>query len=117
MVSTRSASPVSRRPATRTGVHSLRILLPALALLIFALAAPAAQAGKNSTPAGLTVTASCEYTGFEQPFANWGDSNSYLLAPGGSFESGAPGWTLSGAAAVESPGTPIVPESSAYALS
>ena len=29
------------------------------------------------------------------PFEAWGDNASYLLVPGGSFEAGAPAWTLS----------------------
>lgn len=49
------------------------------------------------TPAGANVlTASCPGT-FEYPFVHWGDSNPYVLAPGGSFE-GQTGWALSGGA-------------------
>lgn len=35
-----------------------------------------------------------------QPFAQFGDNSSYTLIPGGSFESGAPAWSLKGGAAV-----------------
>lgn len=35
-----------------------------------------------------------------KPFERWGDSNNYLLVPGGSFESSAPEWALSGGAGV-----------------
>jgi hypothetical protein len=35
-----------------------------------------------------------------QPFARWGDYNSYVLVPGGSFESGTAGWKLNGGAKV-----------------
>ena len=35
-----------------------------------------------------------------QPFAQFGDNSSYTLIPGGSFESGAPSWSLKGGAAV-----------------
>ncbi len=39
-----------------------------------------------------------------QPFLAYGDDDSYFLAPSGDFEAGAPGWTLSGGAAlVDSP--------------
>ena len=39
-----------------------------------------------------------------QPFLAYGDDDSYFAAPSGDFESGAPGWTLSGGAAlVDSP--------------
>jgi hypothetical protein len=34
------------------------------------------------------------------PFLPWLDPDSYFLAPGGNFESGATGWTLSGASVV-----------------
>jgi hypothetical protein len=56
--------------------------------LLFA-AAPAAHAGllvKSAT--------NCTYPPYEQPFARWSDNASYILAPGGSFESGASGWSL-----------------------
>jgi hypothetical protein len=35
-----------------------------------------------------------------QPFLAFGDDDSYFLAPSGDFESGAPGWTLDGGAAL-----------------
>ncbi|MGO9899029.1 MAG: hypothetical protein ACLP0J_04910 [Solirubrobacteraceae bacterium] len=31
------------------------------------------------------------------PFAQWGDTNGYFLAPGGSFDEGTAGWVLNGA--------------------
>lgn len=40
----------------------------------------------------------CSYTGAEQVFKPWGDSNSYVLAPNGGFEAGGTGWALSGGA-------------------
>jgi hypothetical protein len=33
-------------------------------------------------------------TSLSQPFARWGDSNYYVLVPGGSFEAGTAGWKL-----------------------
>ena len=36
----------------------------------------------------------------EHPFAPWLDNGFYVLHPGGDMESGLPGWTLSGGAAV-----------------
>ncbi len=33
-----------------------------------------------------------------QPFAPWNDTNDYVLTTGGSFEQGAPAWTLTGGA-------------------
>lgn len=43
--------------------------------------------------------ASCPAPSVSTPFSQWGDSNSYFLLPGGSFEGTADqlGWTLSGA--------------------
>ena len=35
-----------------------------------------------------------------QPFAAWGDSNTYVQVPGGTFEPGAASWTLKGGAKV-----------------
>jgi hypothetical protein len=40
----------------------------------------------------------CSYTGAEQVFKPWGDSNSYVLAPNGGFEAGGLGWVLAGGA-------------------
>ncbi|HET8673600.1 MAG TPA: hypothetical protein VFL87_08195 [Thermoleophilaceae bacterium] len=62
--------------------------------LLFA-AAPAAHAGilvKSAT--------NCTYPAYEQPFARWSDNSNYILAPNGSFENGAGGWSLSKASVV-----------------
>jgi hypothetical protein len=59
-----------------------------VALLSMALVAATAQA--------------CSYSGARQVFQPWGDTDSYVLAPDGGFESGGPGWGLvGGAQAVE----------------
>ena len=63
----------------------------------FALWAPTAGAGLLSTGPAAT----CE-TNASQPFRPWSDQANYVLMPGGSFEGGAPGWTLKGGAAVRS---------------
>jgi hypothetical protein len=64
--------------------------LIALAITLFATA-PA--------NAGLLVASApdCTVGALTKPFSKWGDNNNYVLAPGGSFESGATGWSLSGA--------------------
>jgi hypothetical protein len=56
----------------------------------------------GSASAGVLVASapSCDNGATSQPFAQFGDSNSYFLAPGGSFESGAAGWSLGGASVV-----------------
>jgi hypothetical protein len=45
------------------------------------------------------AAASCSAQPVSTPFSEWGDTNSYFLVPGGSFEGTADqvGWTLSGA--------------------
>ncbi|MEA2436471.1 MAG: hypothetical protein QOF65_1027 [Thermoleophilaceae bacterium] len=56
----------------------------------------------GTASAGVLVASapSCDNGATSQPFAQWGDSNNYFLAPGGNFESGAAGWTLNGARVV-----------------
>jgi hypothetical protein len=86
----------------------VRLLTCAFALIVFT--APAAHAGlvsgllpglvsPSDTPSTCDTTAT-------QPFKPWGDSSKYVLVPGGSFESGAPGWTLGSGAAVVSGNEP-----------
>ncbi len=55
--------------------------------------APGVALASNST------LATCQTPAVSTPFSQWGDTNSYYLAPGGSFEgtTGQVGWTLSGA--------------------
>ena len=60
------------------------------------VAALAAALAILAVPA--VASASCPTTPTTKPFQMFGDSASYSLAPGGDFESGASGWTLSGAA-------------------
>jgi hypothetical protein len=82
--------------------HTLRTLFVAAALVATAaFAAPAANAGL------LVATANgCPTQSTSTPFAKWGDTNNYFLAPGGSFESGSAGWTLGGGAKVVSGNEP-----------
>ena len=69
------------------------ILAGAAALL--AAPAPSAQAG------ALVASASgCTEAASTQVFMPWMDVANYFLAPGGDFESGAAGWSLTGGAAV-----------------
>ena len=55
----------------------------------------------SAAPAGaaLVSTGACNEAALTQPFARWGDSSTYELAPGGDFEGSLSGWTLGGAAA------------------
>lgn len=74
-----------RRPAT--------LVLSAVAGL--AAFAPSASAGLLVASAS-----SCDQQTLEQPFAPWYDVASYVLAPGGTLETGTAGWATSGGAAV-----------------
>src|SRR5579885_987904 len=47
------------------------------------------------------------------PFTPWGDSNSYVLTTGGSFEPGSPAWSLSGGAQVVGDNATGAPDSTA----
>jgi hypothetical protein len=75
-----------------------------VAAALFAFSVPVAHASllsgvlpgvvsPSDTPSTCDTTAS-------QPFARFGDYSSYVLVPGGSFESGAPGWQLKGGSGV-----------------
>ncbi|HEY5045736.1 MAG TPA: hypothetical protein VII53_07750 [Solirubrobacteraceae bacterium] len=59
-------------------------------LTVNALPAAAAQ--------GAPVASTCPAVTLSQPFLKWGDSSSYQLVAGGSFEGSLVGWTLSGGA-------------------
>ncbi|MGH2872184.1 MAG: hypothetical protein ACRDL5_06940 [Solirubrobacteraceae bacterium] len=63
----------------------------------------------SGTPAhaALISTSACNNATLTEPFAHWGDTNDYELVPGGSFESGAPGWTLTRGAKIVSGSEPF----------
>jgi hypothetical protein len=67
-----------------------------VAALTVAFAAPA------SAQAGVLVASApnCEEQVLVQPFMPWVDPMTYTLDNGGSFENGAPGWSLDGASVV-----------------
>jgi hypothetical protein len=76
----------------------IRIRATLLALFSFASLAsivPAAQANLLSILPG-----SCGSQKESQPFARWGDTNSYFLVTGGTFETGAIPWLLLSGASV-----------------
>ena len=72
------------------------------------LAVAALAAGAPSASAGLLVESvpDCTPKPTTQPFAQWGDTTQYNLAPGGSFEGGAGSWSLSGGASLVSDNEP-----------
>jgi hypothetical protein len=57
------------------------------------------MAGTAPAGAALINSGTCPATNLSHPFAAWGDSSSYELVPGGSFEGSLAGWSLSGGAA------------------
>ena len=73
-----------------------RRVLPVVAVLVLAAFPPAAQAGPLVSSAS-----DCDAQVLEQPFLPWLDVANYVLAPDGTLEAGAAGWTLDGASAVE----------------
>lgn len=74
-----------------------------LVLVALALASPLALTSPAS--AGLLVdsasAANCKTQTLAQPFKPWLDYFQYTLVPGGNFESGARGWSLSGASIIK----------------
>jgi hypothetical protein len=81
-------------------VHVLRqyrkTLLVCALVAVAAVAALAAPAPASAL-LGLGNTCSSQLS---QPFAQFGDDSTYTLVPGGSFESGAAGWSLKGGATI-----------------
>jgi hypothetical protein len=102
---------------TKPRTRSLLIaLVSSFAAIVPATAS--ADLGKLLTPVALLTGKAAPCTGrvLSQPFASWNDSASYFPAPGGSFESGAPGWTLTGGAAVQAGGNPFLSNGSSLSL-
>jgi hypothetical protein len=96
------------------GAESLLMkrLASVIAAMAFALAlSGTAEAGILSgvLPGLLSPSdtpATCDTT-VSQPFRQWGDTNNYVLVPGGSFEQGTKGWTLGRGAKVVSGNEPF----------
>jgi hypothetical protein len=54
--------------------------------------------GATQAHAALISTGACDNSTLSQPFARWGDSNTYKAVVGGDFEGATTGWTFNGAA-------------------
>ena len=82
--------------------HSASLNSPRRRLLLAGLLGGLALAvlPAASAKAALIATDSCDNATLTQPFAPWGDSNSYKAVPGGDFEGRLVGWTLTGGARV-----------------
>jgi hypothetical protein len=77
----------------------MRLKTKLVRLTALAAMAIGALAALPSTAGAVLVerAPSCAQQPTLKPFAKWGDGRNYVLAPGGSFEDGAPGWDLRGA--------------------
>jgi hypothetical protein len=74
------------------------IRLGSLVAAASGLLAALALAGATPAQAAIVATGACDDAPLSQPFAAWGDTHDYKLAPGGDFEGSLQGWSLGGAA-------------------
>lgn len=79
------------RVSRRASLFAATSLLPLMLLAV----TPAARAGLLNLSA-----LNCSGQQFTQPFAPWGDQNSYTQVPGGAFEPGEAAWNTAGGAGV-----------------
>ena len=80
------------REAMKGFTSRVRTLTAMIAVLAFAAAAaPAANAGLL-----VTTAQGCDAAQVSKPFSRWGDANNYTPVPGGSFEAGSAGWSMTG---------------------
>jgi hypothetical protein len=94
------ASPTScQHSPSRQQRATLCLVLALACLILSACFTGAAQAA-------LVSAGACNDAALSQPFLPWGDSSSYELAPGGSFEGSLSGWKLSGGAQRAAGGEP-----------
>ncbi len=74
--------------------------LPALgSVALFAAVSGLSLLAAAPAQAALVNTGACNEASLSQPFARWGDSNSYELVPQGDFEGSLSQWDLGGGAA------------------
>jgi hypothetical protein len=78
-----------------------------ISLTVPAFAVLGATSGAQASAAAVTTTP-CSSAALSEPFAAWGDTNSYELLPGSNFAGSLAGWTLSGGAKVVAGGEPFV---------
>jgi hypothetical protein len=82
-------------PRLSVAVTTCLVALAGTASTAVAFPGATAQAPVAPTaPVPAPVPANCATGPTSTPFAQFGDSAEYSLVPGGSFESGAPGWSL-----------------------
>ncbi|MGO9875438.1 MAG: hypothetical protein ACLPVY_16750 [Acidimicrobiia bacterium] len=95
---------LSRRSRRYTRTVALALSAATLGCASVGMMISPASAGVLSTVAGLLPSCAARTT--STPFAPWGDTSAYFLMPGGGFEAGAPGWTLTGGPKVVSGNEP-----------
>lgn len=86
------------RPITLSITRRLGVVL-VVVLIAPAIAVSSASAAPTNSESG---RATCPGQVFSQPFAAYGDTNEYTLAPGGLFNSPSEGWELSNGAQIVS---------------
>ncbi|HME02830.1 MAG TPA: hypothetical protein VKG38_07325 [Solirubrobacteraceae bacterium] len=79
---------------------------PALAGVLAGLTLAALSGILPLASAQAATAATCPGAALSEPFAAWGDTNSYSLVPGGNFEGSLTGWTLSAGAKTVAGGEP-----------
>jgi hypothetical protein len=101
------------------GVHMLQGLFSRHTRLVAAVISALGIAVLSGAPAraALIDTDACDNAALSQPFWQFNDSNQYKLLAGGSFETGASGWTLSHGARIVSGSEPFGATGSAGASS
>jgi hypothetical protein len=82
---------ISRRSRRLTRAVALSLSVAAVGIL----AAPL-----HATSASASLLPNCGSRDSATTFARWGDAHAYFLAPGGSFENDAPGWSVGSAKVV-----------------
>lgn len=82
-------------------------LVSLLSAGLLAVAASPALVAHAATPVPAPATAGCAAPALTSALAAFGDWRSYFLAPGGDFETGAQGWTLTGGATTSTGSSPL----------
>src|SRR3954454_22006509 len=88
--------------SAEAGIKQMRVLRGARRILMGTLTGAAMLAGPSAAHGGVLVQSApgCDDGALSQPFAQFGDGNSYFLAPGGDFEGDAGAWAENGARVV-----------------
>lgn len=88
---------------TTTAKSTTTAAAPAAAPVVVPAASTTAAAADAVTAAPIVneMTQACTDTPTFKAFKAFGDNADYAFAPGGSFENGAPGWSLDGASVVD----------------